>query len=96
MILVRTILYYRFCLSLLIIGPIQQYTIATAYDSNIKQQRLIEGLMLKTQFLITLVFIAIIIAILSHGIIAAAFSLLAFSLLFYFVSTQKNDKPPHQ
>ncbi|MBB1274153.1 MULTISPECIES: hypothetical protein [Psychromonas] len=52
--------------------------------------------MLKTQFLITLVFIAIIIAILSHGIIAAAFSLLAFSLLFYFVSTQKNDKPPHQ
>ncbi len=70
--------------------------ITAAHDSNIKQQLLIEGLMFKTKFMITLVFIAIILAILSHGIMAAAFSLLAFSLLFYYVSTQKSDKPPHE
>ena len=54
------------------------------------------GCKLKTKLMITLVFLAIICAILSTGIIAAIFSLIAFSLLFYFVSTQQNDRPPRQ
>jgi len=43
---------------------------------------------LKAQLIITLVILSIILAILSHGIIAAAFSLFAFTLLFYFVSSK--------
>jgi len=49
---------------------------------------------LKAKLMITLVFLSIIFAILSTGIISAIFSLIAFSILFYFVSTQQNDSPP--
>ncbi|WP_170968571.1 hypothetical protein [Psychromonas sp. SP041] len=51
---------------------------------------------MKAKLIITLVILSILFAILSNGIIAAAFSLLAFSLLFYFVSTQQSDTPPRQ
>jgi len=48
--------------------------------------------MFKTPIIITLVMLSVIIATLSHGIIAAACSLFAFSLLFYLVGTQQDDK----
>lgn len=52
--------------------------------------------MLKTQIIISLVMLAVIIATLNHGIIAAAFSLLAFALLFYVTGNQRDDKPPQE
>lgn len=56
--------------------------------------------MRKPQFIISLVMLAVIIATLSHGIIAAAFSLFAFALLFYYVGSQptvdSNDKAPYE
>ncbi|WP_166739359.1 hypothetical protein [Psychromonas algicola] len=48
--------------------------------------------MFKTPIIITLVMLSVIIATLSNGIIAAACSLFAFSLLFYLVSTEKKHK----
>jgi predicted membrane protein len=50
--------------------------------------------MFKAPIIISLVMLSVIIATLSNGIIAAVSSLFAFSLLFYFVSTQKNNKAP--
>jgi len=44
---------------------------------------------MKAQLIISLVILFVIIAILTEGIVAAAFSLLAFTLVFYFASTQK-------
>ena len=50
--------------------------------------------MFKTPLIITLVILAIIAASLSQGLVASAFSLLAFTLLFYIESTKINDEPP--
>ncbi|MEL0629379.1 hypothetical protein [Psychromonas aquatilis] len=46
---------------------------------------------MKSPIIISLVIIAIFCAIFTQGIIAATFSLIAFSLLFYFVSTQAHN-----
>ena len=50
--------------------------------------------MFKTSIIISLVILSVIIATLNSGMTAAVFSLFAFSLLFYFVLTQKTDIPP--
>ena len=52
--------------------------------------------MFKAPIIISLVILSVIFSTLNHGIIAAAFSLFGFSLLLYFVSTQKNEKPPSE
>lgn len=49
--------------------------------------------MLKFRIIISLTIIAIIAAILTQGIVEAAFSLLAFSLLFYLVCSRIIHKP---
>lgn len=48
--------------------------------------------MFKTPIIISLVMLAVICAVLSQGLIAAAFSLLAFTLLFYVESKEKTKK----
>jgi len=50
--------------------------------------------MFKTPLIITLVILAIIAASFSQGLVASAFSLLAFALLFYIESTKINDEQP--
>jgi len=47
--------------------------------------------MFKTPIIITLVVLSVIIATLNNGIIAAACSLFAFSLLVYLVRTENKD-----
>jgi len=47
---------------------------------------------MKTSLIMALVILSILAAIFTHGLIAASFSLLAFTLLFYFVSTQQSHK----
>jgi len=47
--------------------------------------------MFKTPIIITLVILSVIIATLNNGIIAAACSLFAFSLLVYLVRSEKKD-----
>jgi hypothetical protein len=46
--------------------------------------------------MISLVILSVIAAIFTNGLTAAAFSLLAFSLLFYVASTQQSNKPPRE